>query len=694
MKFQRPSILSLEIAICLIAMLTISLAAKPSTAFKMQDPTERKPPKQLEIIALSIIAERHNLQPGELEIIDSTISYYRHTGKRVNRFSISHKQRDEDYEIALDDQGKEVDPKALLDEDETARAAKYGKLSPELTEKLKKARPDEELSVIVLLNLPPDNDRPREGGMSSEKLKKMTPEQRRELNKKEDNFEKTRKAYYAERIKRILDPFIERLKQYGVKFKKIGDTEYVALKVPAGMIKEIEGWEEVRSISLEEFAKPALDVSRRTIGANLVENEGINGIGVLVGQVEVGGRIINTFGLNNPYLSGATQDNTFICGGQADEHSVAVAGIIYSQATLPPVFRGISPGAQLWAGGSCTGSATELQNRTNAAIGIGARVINHSYQIETGPNVSTTWDQFLDFRVYNDRRTQVVAAGNQAGTCGNGTGRVTSPGKGYNVITVGNFFDSNTQAWGDDSMQVCSSWVDPASTNGGRIKPEVAAPGTLINTTLSQQVNGQWFDDQFAINGGNISGTSFSAPHVTGEVALLISRAYNTFLITNFHRRCEVIRAIIMASAFNDIENGHSITGVTRDGLGGVSASWADDVLSGFLGGWGHEDLLCSDTYPYEIATFPLQPNLTTRIVIAWSTNPNYPNYVNQPSADLGLRVIDPLGNRVTTVNRFDDTFEWIDFTPTIGGDYRIKIMNRRCDMDPSEVAYAYWQFH
>ena len=397
--------------------------------------------------------------------------------------------------------------------------------------------------------------------------------------------------------------------------------------------------------------------------------------------------MLNTIGQNNPYLPPFTQDNNFVCPNFADEHAVAVAGIIHSQATLPPAFRGVSPGASLWCSGSCNGDLLQLEQSTNGAIGLGFRVINHSWGFDTGFTNLDPEDNFYDSRVFADRRVLVFAAGNEGGPCRSMSGRVTSPAKGYNVITVGNFDDMNTQAW-DDSIEQCSSFVDPFSSNHDRIKPEVCAPGRLITTTLAFQQFGQWFRDRFS-NNSEITGTSFSAPHVTGEAALIIGRAATTYGITSFKRKPELIKAIILASANHDVE-----FGIDRDGLGGISASWADDVVTGFLGGWGDTSFVCTDPFPYTIATIPLQVGLPTRIVICWSTNPSYANYNLQPSSDLGFKLVDPLGNRVATSNGFDNTFEWMDITPTIGGDYQIKILNRRCDMNPGLVAYAFWQNH
>ncbi len=224
------------------------------------------------------------------------------------------------------------------------------------------------------------------------------------------------------------------------------------------------------------------------------------------------------------------------------------------------------------------------------------------------------------------------------------------------------------KGWADDTMDAASSFRDPISSDANdRNKPEVAAPGTLINTTLAAQKIGQWFDDFFLNNVDEITGTSFAAPHVTGEAALIVHRA-NWLGISSIRRRPEIVKAIIMASANNDIE-----FGIDRDGVGGISASWADDIVTGWFGGWGYATLACADTYPFQIATIPLQAGIQTRVVINWSTDPSWSNYYNKPSSDLNLRLYDPTGQLATLFgNGFNDTYEWVDINPQFNGNYTL----------------------
>lgn len=127
----------------------------------------------------------------------------------------------------------------------------------------------------------------------------------------------------------------------------------------------------------------------------------------------------------------------------------------------------------------------------------------------------------------------------------------------------------------------------------------------------------------------------------------------------------------------------------------GISASWADDVVTGFnqFGAWGYSRVGCADL-PFTLALFNLQPGLHTRIVICWSQVPTYGMYYQQPSANLGLRLRDPSNAIIAQVNNPDDTFQVFDGSFGVGGLYTLVARGIRCDMDPGFVAYAVWQFH
>jgi hypothetical protein len=430
-------------------------------------------------------------------------------------------------------------------------------------------------------------------------------------------------------------------------------------------VRDVAAWAGVDRVYLARTHENELDMARQVIGASTVNSLGITGSGVRIAQIEVGGRVA----LANPNLAGVIQDATFVCAG-ASSHSTAVAGMLHS---LHATVRGVAYGSTLYAAGSCGGSSAQLQNRSTAAADWGARALNLSW----GSNIGLTPgadDRFYDGMVINRWRTIVKSAGNQNGLCGAGNGNVTSPGLAYNVITVGNFNDHNTLSFTGDSIESCSSFKDPTSTHGDREKPEVAAPGTnFVSTTTAWP----W-------TGGVGSGTSYSAPMVTGTAALMMQRNSSLTVWP------EAVKAILMATAT------HNIEGSTRlsefDGAGGIMSYLADLVTRRISGNWGGVSYTCASAADVDMTSMYLTAGRKVRVVIAWDNDPAYASYASQPCADLDLQVLNPSGTYVSGSASWDNSYEVVEFTPAVTGYHKLRVHKFRCDLSPRFLGWAWYQ--
>ena len=257
----------------------------------------------------------------------------------------------------------------------------------------------------------------------------------------------------------------------------------------------------------------------------------------------------------------------------------------------------------------------ENQTAATRAADWGARALNLSFGSDTLSAVGAN-DRFYDEIVHNRWRTVVKSAGNRGAAC-IGDARVTSPGLGYNVTTVGNFDDAGTAQWGDDSMSGCSSFVDPISRNGDREKPELAAPGTNITMV-----------DPGPANQRTDSGTSFAAPHVTGTTALLIQKNGRLAIWP------EIVRAVLMASATHNIEGATRLS--DQDGAGGLAADRAAGIVEN-PAAWNGVRFDCSTPRTLDLTTRSVGRRTHHRVAISWTTDPSFSDYTNSPSADIDL---------------------------------------------------------
>jgi hypothetical protein len=618
--------------------------------------------EDLSAIALRLISERIGVPASAFELTSSTTMEFPLTGKSViafNFFTRSYHSRF--HTVMLDMSGNEFDRATLFADEAAAYDAKYGRLEPQLAEFLATAPPDTPINVGIWLKKPEYNEIAALSDDASEEQAEAYLMQFRE-----------QKISIAASVN---TPIIERLNAMGHDARAMLSYPIVDALLPPATIREIEQWAEVDRIYLSTKAEPAMEWARPTIRADVVQSRGYNGSGVKVAQVDIPGRIATS----NPYLANVVQDTTYLCASPA-EHSTAVAGIIRANKSGDTKLRGIAPNASLWTGGSCEGQTSELRIQSDKAITWGAKALNLSWGSDTNLVLDYT-AEFYDRMVLEDDVTVVAAAGNRGNLgCSQGEdGEVISPGLGYNVITVGAFYDNNTSTWSDDTMWRCSSWKNPISKAGERQKPEVAAPGEGI---ISTSVASPW-------NNYTSNGTSLATAMVTGAVAQMMHRS--SALKTN----PEQVKAILMASAVHNIEGSSRFS--DYDGAGGISVDRADDIIRGVGGKTGNYTYSCGTSVTaFQLTTLPLTAGKRTRVVISWSTDPSDQSnvkYVDGASIDFDMTVDDPPGLSGPFAENRSNTFEIIEFTPDVSGNWKLMLDPRYCKPGTStKVGWAWLQ--
>lgn len=427
-------------------------------------------------------------------------------------------------------------------------------------------------------------------------------------------FEAANTAYVRNQVATLQSSFGHAMALRGIAADYVSDTApIVYATVTRAQAEDLAQLPSVEAIyATPGFGAHELSVAPRSQVVPPLHSAGYRGDNINVAVVE-GGRIYTA----NPYLTVVGIRNGAL---PADDHTTGVAGII---ASTHPTFRGLAPNARIWSANGTYGddpsmSAAMDYGSTNAAI------LNNSYFVEDGSSPDlTNFDRHLDYIVRTNYDFVTKSAGNLGGPpCGT-TSYVTSPGKGWNVMTVGNYDDQDTIGWGDDAMSGCSSFGNP-----GKDKPEVAAIGSVISSTLNTSIAANAIGDIG-------SGTSFAAPMVAAIAADLMDAN------TDLTNRPEVIKSLIMATALHNIEGSARLS--DKDGVGGMVASAA--AVSVERDHWDDRLIDNTTTFPITYTQFVYKGE-RVRFVINWLANANAAYTTDALPADLDL-----------VARRADDTF-------------------------------------
>jgi subtilisin family serine protease len=321
------------------------------------------------------------------------------------------------------------------------------------------------------------------------------------------------------------------------------------------------------------LSSQALDLSVPYIrqGLPYFGAEGVAGFGAVVGHIEVRGDEGNGIDGFNGHRHGGlgpdpgdpnfglfgyqdvrdfTGDNdpsdnnfhgTFVAGVMAGEY------ISVSNGVQSAPFLGVAPLAKYYGaifdGAGSKAGFLSLNSSLNYVLQVsGASIVNNSWG--TNPTSAaqldgSTFTQSLlldEYTGYAGKtggttgtyldRLMVNAAGNSGGD----TGLLGSPAESFNGLSVGALDVVNPAASGlFDAGRTPVARIAPYSSwrplANGRAGVHVVAPGTNLWSTLA--IN---YANQNNLVAGVASGTSFAAPHVAGQAALLYGAASGLFL--------------------------------------------------------------------------------------------------------------------------------------------------------------------
>lgn len=620
------------------------------------------------------MAEEVDVRVTDLELISLDRMDLPLTGVTLHRFKILDLTTGRIYAGAVDSTGSRVDLDTAQEAERAAFSKNYGRLAPELHERLETMATGSTLTVgawlrsegftpIARPEIRPSTSAVGSGDVTATPPLSTGPDAVAEQNKK--NRAANRRAL-QNHVAALQAPLLETLAQSGHTPTYVSTmAPLVYVELSKGEILELADRIDIDRIYPSYLYSDSMDVAKVTQKADWVDDLfGFDGTGIDVAILED-----SRIEFSNPYLNVGT---TRVPGDpNVDEHATATAGMVASQHGT---FQGISQGVALLSANATNYADANLSAAMDWAAGAsaGAEIINNSW----GGNATTTTlnvhDRHLDWIVRNSWKTVTVAAGNEAGACGTQNGHITSPARAFNVVTVGAYIDGDTTSWGDDAIYGCSSYVDPSSPHGDREKPELAASGVAITSTIEIS---PWI-------AGVGSGTSYAAPMVAGAAALLMERSSG--LVT----RPEAVKAILMTTALHNIEGSSRLSDL--DGAGGMDIRAAFTLVDQTW--WGWQSRTSSD-FPWTYGAW-LYAGQTVRGAIAWDSNPAGDYSTDPLDADLDLVVKNPGGTTVATSVSWDNSYEIVEFVPATTGVYEFSVQAVRFDGTTEYVGYNFWVGH
>lgn len=678
-------------------------------------------------IARTFASARHGVPIDHMEILDSRSQEVALLGRTFEIVTlIDDRQAGAFHRVYVDAAtGETFTPDEVDQALRDATVARYGKLDPRLAEALPGLDADGAIPVVIWAVEPPGLGRHERQQAALDHVAALFPEaaavaQRggSPLDVADPVLAPRIDAAYRDALlasnDQALQPLLETMKRHDLAVTPVPGIPAVFATLTRQEVQQVMDSETIGRIMLSggEVSPASLAhatgtnrvqaVRSRKLGATAPVNDGT---GVKVALIEANQNVDmdssvtnGTCPSNNCFRNpGATRDPLTPVGN----HATLVASIVASTAANA---TGVAPGATILSGSISTGEGVDFEfaDAYQWAWQQGADVINLSVgQCPTEGGFLLTLDMLTDYAARSYNKLFVVAAGNVPvpnGACWanvpNDFG-TWSPGKAWNVVTVGGYNPLDDTAWGNDTSVVSPFW-NPESPSGDREKPEVVAPSVNIDGI---GVNGAMIPPQF--------GTSMAAPQVSGMAALMIQRS------TALRTAPNALRAIILASASHNITGPSGpVAGVDDlDGAGGIHADLADliaatqgsstlDAAHACVGPcWWKTRILDSSpewTYFY----FKGQAGDRIRAAAAWWSSGYCPDpsncEIDRLDTDFNMFIEDAAGNRLSGAfsASLDNNYEVVPTSSDVilpaSGTYRIAVHTTRMDEDFNDLGVAW----
>lgn len=450
----------------------------------------------------------------------------------------------------------------------------------------------------------------------------------------------------------------------------------------------------------------ALQESTGPDGSNVqaVHAEGFTGQGISIGLISQDhSRITHEAFDGHAHWYDATDENNYT----PSSHDTSVGGIICSRGgALYPNDKGTAHAAELYSyrvarnssptDPNKTVSTAWIQDALDQALSDGCKVIVTGIQLSTTSDGSSIWSRIYDYYAYEHNLIFATAAGNYSSA-------ITVFGDTYNSITTGGLIGTAA-----DLYDKVGTGSNPGPTTDDRRKPDISAPSqSQWVPTVSGSSDTTWKSE-----GTTAGQTSWAVPHTGGVTAVLLEYANTITPGDTDDNRNEVIKAVIVNSAFPNIldKDGNSTVADlesesdwpwnTDRGYGRIDAKRAYETLSSPKvthsininqpSGWTYR----SFGYIWFTDSYWIYGTKNSRLVVTMNWNRYIDSNYNPESTPLNMDmdIFDPLGASVFS-EHLDDTNPPIynnlrkaDILLKQDGYYEVKIENT---IRKSNRAYA-----
>ena len=412
-----------------------------------------------------------------------------------------------------------------------------------------------------------------------------------------------------------------------------------------------------------------VDDTSGTKSASFNSEQGFWGDGIKIGVIEAENGIcdVNYVQLNEAFTDDRLfiLNNSYISEGQVrtvpstvSEHATHVTSLIIGAPLTDSnaTYCGVVPNATVYQ--IPVDIPDDLYNAVEVLAEHGVSVINFSGGLGTG-HLYTEVDQRIDALVKSLGITFVNAAGNSGNSL---DPSVASPGKAYNVVTVGNAetkLSNGGEANAPFGIYQESSYLDARYLTN---KPDIVAPGSYLTFPDGDE-------DDFYF------GTSYSAPIVTG-VAAQIHQA-NLTCKTNY----TLTKAILLAGAdYDAISSTNNATcipsGYAREksGVGLLNAVNSVNIAVNSTCGYSSVNLKNSSALLTYVRRFSVTVPANTKIRIALTYDkPENILLTSEYGNNVDLYLCNSSGATVS-LSASSDNVEVLEYTVTQAGTYRIEI--------------------